>query len=134
MHSNARREVIAACRALFDRGLVYQPDGGYLTDAGVEALAHAQSLAGLLNANRAGQGRLIYPAVKPLRGLCRIAAQSPAVGALPYFLAWRRRMALARVPDGFSNIFARTLHALSVALQEDIVLLRRGAQFLCVHA
>ena len=51
VHSNARREVIAACKALFDRGLLDQPDGGYLTDAGIEALAHAQSLAGLLNAN-----------------------------------------------------------------------------------
>ena len=51
VHSNARREVIDACRALFDRGLVDQPDGGYLTDAGIEALTHAQSLAGLLNAN-----------------------------------------------------------------------------------
>lgn len=51
VHSNARREVIAACKALFDRGLVDQPDGGYLTDAGIEALAHAQSLACLLNAN-----------------------------------------------------------------------------------
>jgi len=55
VHSNARREVIAACRALFDRGLVTQPDGGYLTDAGVEALAHAQSLAGLLNATAASR-------------------------------------------------------------------------------
>ena len=55
VHSNARREVIAACKALFDRGLVNQPDGGYLTDAGVEALAHAQSLAGLLNATAAAR-------------------------------------------------------------------------------
>jgi uncharacterized protein (TIGR02647 family) len=51
VHSNARQEVIAACQTLFDRGLVSQPDGGYLTDAGIEALAHAQTLAGLLNAN-----------------------------------------------------------------------------------
>lgn len=49
VHSNARPEVIAACRHLFKRGLVDQPDGGYLTDAGIEALAHAQTLAGLLN-------------------------------------------------------------------------------------
>tara|TARA_R110001592_G_scaffold363043_1_gene679529 strand:+ start:8816 stop:9061 length:246 start_codon:yes stop_codon:yes gene_type:complete len=49
VHSNARPEVIAACGNLFARGLVDQPDGGYLTDAGIEALAHAQSLAGLLN-------------------------------------------------------------------------------------
>lgn len=55
VHSNARREVIAACKALFERGLVNQPDGGYLTDAGVEALAHAQSLAGLLNATAAAK-------------------------------------------------------------------------------
>ena len=49
VHSNARMEVIAACRNLFERGLVSQPDGGYLTDAGIEALAHAQTLAGLLD-------------------------------------------------------------------------------------
>ena len=47
VHSNARPEVIAACRGLFDKGMVDQPDGGYLTDAGVEALAHVQLLAGL---------------------------------------------------------------------------------------
>jgi uncharacterized protein (TIGR02647 family) len=49
VHSSARREVITACQNLFDRGLLSQPDGGYLTDAGVEALTHAQMLAGLLN-------------------------------------------------------------------------------------
>jgi uncharacterized protein (TIGR02647 family) len=49
VHSSARQEVIAACRNLFDRGLVSQADGGYLTDAGIEALAHAQVLAELLN-------------------------------------------------------------------------------------
>jgi uncharacterized protein (TIGR02647 family) len=48
VHSSARQEVISACRNLFDKGLVSQPDGGYLTDAGIEALAHVQILAGLL--------------------------------------------------------------------------------------
>jgi len=48
VHSCARQEVICACRNLFDKGLVSQPDGGYLTDAGIEALAHVQVLAGLL--------------------------------------------------------------------------------------
>jgi len=48
VHSNAREEVIAACRNLFAKGLVSQPDGGYLTDAGIEALAHLETLAGLL--------------------------------------------------------------------------------------
>jgi len=51
VHSSARAEVIAACQALHDLGLVSQHDGGYLTDAGVEALEHAQSLAGLLGAS-----------------------------------------------------------------------------------
>ena len=49
VHSNARQQVIDACRNMFERGLVSQPDGGYLTDAGIEALTHAQMLAGLLN-------------------------------------------------------------------------------------
>lgn len=51
VHSSARPEVISACQRLFDRGLVSQDDGGYLTDAGIEALEHAQSLAGLLGAS-----------------------------------------------------------------------------------
>ncbi|PLW70137.1 TIGR02647 family protein [Pseudohalioglobus lutimaris] len=48
VHSTTRPEVIAACQNLFDKGLIDQPDGGYLTDAGIEALDHAQSLCGLL--------------------------------------------------------------------------------------
>jgi uncharacterized protein (TIGR02647 family) len=48
VHSSARQEVISACQSLFDKDLVSQPDGGYLTDAGIEALAHVQVLAGLL--------------------------------------------------------------------------------------
>jgi uncharacterized protein (TIGR02647 family) len=53
VHSSARQEVISACRNLFDKGLVSRHDGGYLTDAGIEALAHVQVLAGLLGANKA---------------------------------------------------------------------------------
>ena len=48
VHSSARQEVISACRNLFAKQLVTQADGGYLTDAGIEALGHAASLAGLL--------------------------------------------------------------------------------------
>jgi len=48
VHSSARQEVINACQSLFDKGLVSQSDGGYLTDAGIEALEHVQILAGLL--------------------------------------------------------------------------------------
>lgn len=48
VHSSAREEVIYACQSLYAKGLITQPDGGYLTDEGVEALTHAQVLAGLL--------------------------------------------------------------------------------------
>ena len=48
VHSSAREAVISACQRLYDKGLISQRDGGYLTDAGIEALAHAQVLAGLL--------------------------------------------------------------------------------------
>lgn len=55
VHSNARAEVISACEHLYDRGLISRRDGGYLTDAGIEALEHAQSLAGLLGVSQAAQ-------------------------------------------------------------------------------
>ena len=48
VHSNARPEAIAACRQLFDAGLIDRDDGGYLTDAGIEAREHAQMLIGLV--------------------------------------------------------------------------------------
>lgn len=50
VHSDARQEMINACQRLFDKGLVSRRDGGYLTDAGVEALEHVQKLSGLLHA------------------------------------------------------------------------------------
>ena len=53
VHSSARPEVIAACQGLCEKGLISQPDGGYLTDAGIEALSHAQMLAGLLELRQA---------------------------------------------------------------------------------
>lgn len=53
VHSSARQEVIQACTNLHANGLIDQPDGGYLTDAGIEALDHAQALAGLLEVRKA---------------------------------------------------------------------------------
>jgi uncharacterized protein (TIGR02647 family) len=53
VHSSARQEVIQACQNLHANGLVDQADGGYLTDAGIEALGHAQTLAGLLEVRKA---------------------------------------------------------------------------------
>jgi uncharacterized protein (TIGR02647 family) len=48
VHSDARPEVIAACQSLHEKGMVSHDDGGYLTNAGVEAQSHAQALSGLL--------------------------------------------------------------------------------------
>ena len=44
VHSDADQENIDAVSRLYDKGLVTQVDGGYLTDLGRTASEHAQSL------------------------------------------------------------------------------------------
>ncbi len=44
VHSNANEAQIDAVERLFDKGLVTQKDGGYLTDIGRQAAEHAQAL------------------------------------------------------------------------------------------
>jgi len=44
VHSDANKEQIDAVKRLFDKGLVTQSDGGYLTDIGRKAAEHAQAL------------------------------------------------------------------------------------------
>ncbi|MEL0081777.1 MAG: TIGR02647 family protein [Gammaproteobacteria bacterium] len=44
IHSDANPDVIAAAQRLFDKGLITQPDGGYLTGLGQTAALHAQDL------------------------------------------------------------------------------------------
>ena len=44
VHSSADHLVVAATRRLFDKGLVSQSDGGYLTSLGRTAAEHAQNL------------------------------------------------------------------------------------------
>ncbi len=44
IHSTASTEKIAAVQRLFDKGLVTQKDGGYLTDLGRTAAENAQAL------------------------------------------------------------------------------------------
>ncbi|MCW8956560.1 MAG: TIGR02647 family protein [Gammaproteobacteria bacterium] len=44
IHSTAQPAVISAAQRLFDKGMISQSDGGYLTDLGHEAAEHAQSL------------------------------------------------------------------------------------------
>ena len=47
--SEAAPAIVAATKRLFDKGLVTQEDGGYLTSLGHEAAEQAQMLLGLLN-------------------------------------------------------------------------------------
>jgi uncharacterized protein (TIGR02647 family) len=42
IHNDAQEDVIAAAQRLFDKGIVTQPDGGYLTDLGHELIEHVQ--------------------------------------------------------------------------------------------
>lgn len=42
VHKTADPTVIAATRRLYDKGLITQMDGGYLTDLGREVAEHAQ--------------------------------------------------------------------------------------------
>ncbi len=48
VHANAEPIMIAAAKRLFDKGLVSQDDGGYLTDLGIEAAEHAEKLLTIL--------------------------------------------------------------------------------------
>ena len=42
IHQDAAPEVVSAAKRLFDKGIVTQPDGGYLTDLGYDLAEHAQ--------------------------------------------------------------------------------------------
>ena len=46
--STADENSVAAAKRLFDKALVTQEDGGYLTDLGLEAAEHAQNLYTIL--------------------------------------------------------------------------------------
>ncbi len=48
VHSNANLEHVEAVQRLFEKGLVTQIDGGYLTDLGRKAAEHAQTLVLML--------------------------------------------------------------------------------------
>lgn len=49
VHKTADSAIIAAMQRLYDKGLVTQSDGGYLTDLGREAAEHAQAALTILN-------------------------------------------------------------------------------------
>ena len=48
VHHDADPDLIAATERLFNKGLITQQDGGYLTDAGIELLRHLDSLTTVL--------------------------------------------------------------------------------------
>jgi len=51
IHKTAKPSVISAASRLFERGLITNNDGGYLTELGSQAADHAQSLFTMLNAH-----------------------------------------------------------------------------------
>ena len=44
VHSSANKEQVEAVQRLYEKGLVTQKDGGYLTELGRKAAEHAQAL------------------------------------------------------------------------------------------
>jgi uncharacterized protein (TIGR02647 family) len=48
VHSSAGARSAAAAGRLFSKGLISQPDGGYLTSRGWVAAEHVQALLGML--------------------------------------------------------------------------------------
>ncbi len=49
VHKTAGSEAVAATQRLFDKGLITQADGGYLTNIGFRAAEHAQELQTILS-------------------------------------------------------------------------------------
>lgn len=48
VHKTATPEICAATHRLFEKGLVSQDDGGYLTNLGLETAAQAQAVLDIL--------------------------------------------------------------------------------------
>ena len=51
VHTTAAPAIIAAMERLYEKGLVSQRDGGYLTDLGREAAEHAQAVLTILTSS-----------------------------------------------------------------------------------
>lgn len=48
VHGSAEPQAIEAVKSLFNKGIVSQEDGGYLTDLGIEVAEHIQSALTIL--------------------------------------------------------------------------------------
>ncbi len=55
VHSHVNPQAAAAAKRLYDKGIVTQEDGGYLTDLGVEAAEHAQRMLMILQPSTASK-------------------------------------------------------------------------------
>ncbi len=51
VHKDASEEMQTAVARLFDKKLCTQPDGGYLTDEGIEVAEHADKILRVLSGN-----------------------------------------------------------------------------------
>ena len=49
VHKTAGAAAVAAAQRLYDKGLITQADGGYLTNLGIEATEHARALLTILS-------------------------------------------------------------------------------------
>lgn len=49
VHHDADSDIVAAAKRLHAKAFITQPDGGYLTDRGIEAAEHIQRALGILN-------------------------------------------------------------------------------------
>lgn len=54
IHKTAEPSVIKAAYSLYEKGMITQADGGYLTNLGREAAEHTQALYTMLNAHSRG--------------------------------------------------------------------------------
>jgi uncharacterized protein (TIGR02647 family) len=44
LHSDADESLLSAAQRLFDKGIIDSPDGGYLTDLGLDLIEHVTVL------------------------------------------------------------------------------------------
>ncbi|SHO56131.1 TIGR02647 family protein [Vibrio quintilis] len=51
VHKTAEKKTIDAVQALYDKNLCTHPDGGYLTDEGIEAAQHADRILRILSSS-----------------------------------------------------------------------------------
>lgn len=49
IHNDADPSIISSAKSLFEKGLISQPDGGYLTDSGLETVDHLNHVLATLS-------------------------------------------------------------------------------------